>query len=191
MALMTIPRVSVGSVLLLGCCAALASPACADDGVDHALDVGRARATLGVGYTLGASASLVSPMSTGFDPGDPRVGLILIAAYGPSPLLLIDELAGGSASREFTIGELLAASIGLVVSVTGFADALGREDGASLAIGSMAIAQAMAMNLQMLNNGIERLVLGNVLGTPHEAARPTFLPVPFEGGAGLVVRWET
>jgi hypothetical protein len=164
----------------------------ADDGVDHALDVARPRSTLGVGYTLGASSSLELPMSTSsFDPADPRVGVILLAAYGPSPFFVLDMLAAESEGRELTIFELLAASVGLVVSVSGFADALSREQGMGLAVGSMATAQALAMNLQMLTNGIERLVFGNILGTPREALRPTFLPVPFQGGAGLVLRWTT
>src|SRR5512146_3280771 len=80
----------------------------ADDGVDHAFDVARPRSTLGVGYTLGTGTSLEPPMTTGFDPSDPRVGTVLLAAYGPSPLLLIDHFAAQSEDRGFTIAELLA-----------------------------------------------------------------------------------
>ncbi len=163
----------------------------ADDGVDHALDVARPRSTLGVGYTLGAGTSLETPtMLTSFDPSDPRVGVILLAAYGPSPLLLIDRFAASSENRDYTIGELLAASVGLVIGAGGFVDAFSREDGTSVAFGSLATAQAMAINLQMLTNGIERLVFGNIAGTAREAATPTFLPVPFQSGAGIVLRWE-
>jgi hypothetical protein len=167
------------------------SRAHADDGVDHAFDVSRPRATLGVGYTLGASNSLESPaLLSNFDPSDPRVGLILLAAYGPSPMLVVDGLAASSEDRSFTIAELLAASIGLVISVAGFADSMSRQPGAELSIGAMATAQAMAMNLQMMTNSVERLVFGNITGTVREAARPTFLPIPFQSGAGVVMRWN-
>lgn len=176
--------------VLVALALAPAALARADDGVDHALDVARPRSTLGVGYTLGAGTSLEAPLTTSFDPSDPRVGVLLLAAYGPSPLLLIDHFAASSEDRGFTIAELLAASVGLVVSLVGFADSIGEPDGTTLAFASLATAQAASMNLQMLSNGIERLLFGNVAGTALEAATPTFLPAPFWGGAGIVMRWE-
>lgn len=183
-------RAALAALAVMVFCALPVAIVRADDGVDHALDIARPRATSGVGYTLGTGGNLDNPLPSNFDPTDPRVGVLLIAAYGPSPLLLIDMVAANSEDRTFTIGELLASSIGLVISAGALVDSFSSADGTSLAFGAMATAQAAAINMQLLSNGIARMLFGNIRGTSREQLAPTFLPVPFDAGAGIVLRWQ-
>ena len=126
-----------------------------------------------------------------FDPGDPRVGLILIAAYGPSPLLLVDRIASEQDwGRAFTIAEIIAASVGIGVAVWGMLEALGNDAGADIAFGSIATAHALAWNLQLMANALSRLAFGVSPDGILQPWLPTFMAFPAYGGAGVLVRWE-
>ena len=135
-------------------------------------------------------ATLDRPTYAGFDPGDPRVGLILIAAYAPSPLLVLDRVASEQNwGRAFTIVEIITAAIGLGAATWGLFESFGQGAGADIAFGSIATAHALAWNLQLMTNALSRLAVGVNDGTPQPWL-PTFMAFPAYGGAGVLVRWE-
>jgi hypothetical protein len=161
---------------------ALAPAVRADDGVDHALEM-RRTTSVGLGNSLDALTL------SGFDPGDPRTGLTLIAAYGPTPLLFVESLAGDDLNnRPFTIAEIIASAIGSAASAWGLFDALGREGDANVAIGSLATAHALSWNLELMSNALSRLLFTDAAARSHE--RPAFIVFPVDGGAGITLRWQ-
>jgi hypothetical protein len=178
----TAGRALAAALLLTGI--ALPTATLADDGVDHAFELRR----MPSGMSLGSS---FEPLTlSAFDPGDPRVGLTLIAAYGPTPLLFIEGVAADAAGhRPFTIVELVAASIGSAASAWGLADALSREGEVNVAIGSLATAHALSWNLELMTDALTRLVFSG--SSDAERERPTFLVFPVNGGAGITLRWES
>lgn len=154
----------------------------ADDGVDHALDLQRPPDRWNMGDALRR------PTLTGFDPGDPNVGLTLLAAYAPSPLLLIEELRPDFESHAFDAVELLVAGLGIAASSYGFTTSFARAPDAGLGIESLATTHALAWNLQLAMLALIRLVLHH---DPHDDERvPTFLPFTVDGGAGVVAQWQ-
>lgn len=169
------------TVFALAVLALLPTPTCAQD---EAATLRRPSSAIRI-------ASFEQPTYAGFDPGDPRVGLILIAAYGPSPLLLVDRVAseqdwGGA----FTIAEIITAAIGLGAAMWGLIEALQSDAGADIAFGSIATAHALSWNLQLLTNALSRLAFGvNLDGIPQPWL-PTFMAFPAYGGAGVLMRWE-
>ena len=135
-------------------------------------------------------ASFERPTYSDFDPGDPRIGLLLIAAYGPSPLLIVDRVASEQdRGRAFTIAEIITASLGISAASVGLIQFLGSEGDADIAFGSIAAAHALSWNLQLMANALSRLAFGVSDGTPQPWL-PTFMAFPSYGGAGVLVRWE-
>ena len=163
---------------------ALLSSAARADAQDEAAALRRPTSAISV-------ASFERPTYSDFDPGDPRIGLLLIAAYGPSPLLIVDRLASEQNwGRAFTIAEIITAALGLGAAMWGLVESLGREAGADIAFGSIATAHALSWNLQLMTNALSRLAFGvSPAGIPQPWL-PTFMAFPAYGGAGVLVRWE-
>lgn len=132
--------------------------------------------------------ALRRPTLTGFEPGDPNVGLTLLAAYAPSPLLLVEALRPGFDDHTFDALELFVASIGIAASSYGFSTSFARAPDAGLGIESLATAHALAWNLQLATLALVRLVLHQ--DTNDDDALPTFVPFTVDGGAGVVARWQ-
>lgn len=154
----------------------------ANNGQDEAATVRRPSSPLSV-------SSFERATYSDFDPGDPRIGLLLVAAYGPSPLLLVDRIASEQDwGRAFTIAEIITASLGLGAAMWGLVESLEREGSADIAFGSIATAHALSWNLQVMTNALSRLALG-VSDSPPPWL-PTFMAFPAYGGAGVLARWE-
>ncbi|MFO0682768.1 MAG: hypothetical protein U0234_11980 [Sandaracinus sp.] len=177
------PRLSVLLTVALAMGLALAAaPVRADDGVDYAFDIRRPPDRWSMGDALRR------PVLTGFDPGDPNVGLTLLAAYAPSPLLLVEALRPQAASHAFDAVELFVAAIGIAASSYGFTTSFARAPDAGLGIESLATAHALAWNLQLALLALVRLVFHH---DPHDDERvPTFVPFTVDGGAGVVAQWQ-
>lgn len=126
-----------------------------------------------------------------FDPGDPRTGIGLGAAYAPSPLLLFDRLLEDAfPSRAFTIFEMISGLLGAVVSGFSLADAIVRAEGADLSFNAIAAAHAMGCNLELATRAVLHLLLGTDEGPDFEAWMPTVMAFPVAGGAGVSPRWR-
>ena len=155
----------------------------ADDGVDSALSIRRQASPMSLGNS-------VDPLTlSGFDPGDPRIGLTLIAAYGPSPFLLIEGMGDMDLrTRSFTVIELVAGTLGSLASAWSLADSLGREGDRNVAIGSLASAHALTWNLELMSSAVMRMVFGDELEGPLNELPPAFMVFPVDGGAGVSMR---
>lgn len=142
------------------------------------------------GGTSFALSGIESATMTPFDPGDPRTGLGLAAAYAPSPLLLLDRLLpDAEVTYAFTVFELVVGLMGMVVSSWAFGDAILREQGADISIASIAAAHAFGWNLQLVIRAVLRMVLGDDDSPAFAAAMPTVFAFPVAGGAGVAPRW--
>lgn len=143
--------------------------------------------TRGTSFAL---SGLESATMTPFDPGDPRTGVGLAAAYAPSPLLLLDRLLpDAEVTYSFTVFELVVGLMGMVVASWAFGDALIREQGADISIASIAAAHAFGWNLQLVIRAILRMVLGDDDSPAFAAAMPVVFAFPVAGGAGVAPRW--
>jgi hypothetical protein len=165
---------------------ASASPALAqsDDGVDHAFDIQRPRTS-----QWNMSGSLMAPTLTGFDPGDPRVGIALLVAYAPSPLLIVERVSDQLRSRPFDIVQLIVATAGTVAATWGFVDSFDRPVDVGLGIQSLATAHALSWNLELLVTAATHLALGDAADR-FEPLQPMFLPFTLDGGGGVVAQWQ-
>ena len=155
----------------------------ADDGVDHAFDVRRPPGQWNM------SDALLAPALHGFDPGDPRVGVVLLVAYLPTPLLIFESVARQLESRAFDIVELLVAFAGSFAAAWGFADSFGNPIDAGLSIETLVTAHALSWNLQLVAHALSRLVFGDIAEHIVEL-EPELLPFGVDAGAGVLARWE-
>ena len=124
-----------------------------------------------------------------FEPGDPRTGAPLLAAYAPGPLMLVDLAMADSPDRGvFNELELIAGAVGCVASLVAFVDAVERDRGADLSFGSIATAHAFSWNAQMLLRALLRMRLDRWDG-PGIDDMPFFFAFPVYDGAGVGTQW--
>lgn len=171
--------VLVSCSLAIALCASVAQ---ADDGVDHAFDTRRPP------NRWDAGDALRMPTLSGFNPGDPRVGVVLLMAYAPTPFMIVESVAQDLESQPFDILELLIATAGTVASIWGFVDSFDHPLDAGLAIESLATAHALSWNLQLLEHSLLRLLLGDT-AEQFGSTEASFLPFTVGGGGGVVAQW--
>lgn len=137
---------------------------------------------------MGALSSLQSQAAT-FDPGDPRTGAPLLAAYAPGPLMLVDLAMADSPDRAaFNEVELIAGAVGCVASLVAFFDAVERDRGSDISFASIATAHAFSWNAQMLLRATRRMQLNRWDG-PGIDDLPLFFAFPRYDGAGVGAQW--
>lgn len=184
----TLWRLGVASLGLLSIGLVCGSPTLAQDATapyEHVLSPMPQGRSLGFGELSGGELTIAP-----FDPGDARTGLVLAAAYGPSPLFVLDGFAPDVLeTTPGTVGQLITGLVGMAASSVAFADAFNSSGGADVSIHSIAAAHAMSWNAQMATRSLLELLFHSTDAQIIDEATPFVVAYPLLGGAGIAPRW--